>query len=491
MMVYAMEGKKAENKKTGREESESLSAKKGGDFSEWYNQIVQKAGLADYAPISGCMIIRPYGFAVWEKIQRWFDDRIKATGVSNAYFPLFIPERFLKKESEHFDGFVPEVAWVEKKDENEERYALRPTSETIMYDSYAKWIRSWRDLPLRINQWCNIIRWEVKATRLFLRTREFLWQEGHTAHAASGECDDEVALRAEQYRELIETQLAIPVIMGRKSRSETFAGADYTIALEALMPDGKGLQMATSHKLGQHFAKVFGIKFMDQDGEEKFVYQTSWGITTRTIGAVTMVHGDDKGLVLPPNIAPIQIVMVPIYDNTTKDEVIKECVKLKAALTHKFSVHLDDRDVCSPGRKFNEWEMKGVPLRIEIGPRDIKNGQVVFVRRDTAEKKPVKQSEVIEAAGAALHAIQENLYSRAKEAMLKNIKDAVSFTELEKLLEDKKMAKAHWCGDEACEASVKERTGATIRCIHSETDKGVCAACGKPAKSIAYFARAY
>jgi len=437
------------------------------------------------------MIIRPYGFAVWEKIQRWFDDRIKATGVANAYFPLFIPERFLKKESEHFEGFMPEVAWVEKKDEGEERYALRPTSETIMYDSYAKWIRSWRDLPLRINQWCNIIRWEVKATRLFLRTREFLWQEGHTAHATEEECEKEVSLRAAQYRELIETQLAIPVIMGKKSRSETFAGADYTIALEALMPDGRGLQMATSHKLGQHFAKVFGITFMDQEGKEKLVWQTSWGLTTRTIGALTMMHGDDKGLVLPPNIAPTQIVIIPIYDNITKHEVLKEGEKIKKKLETRFSVRLDDRDVYSPGWKFNEWEMKGVPLRIEIGPRDIKNKQVIFVRRDTAEKKSVKESEVVESVERTLHAIQENLYKKAQENMLANVREARTFAELEKLIENKKMVKCHWCGDEKCEASVKEKTGATIRCIEGEAKEGKCAACGKPAKVSVYFAKAY
>jgi len=492
-----MEHKKAVQKHEARktdgtkEEADKLKIKKSEDFSEWYNQLVQKSGLADYAPISGCMIIRPYGFAIWEKIQRWFDDRIKATGVSNAYFPLFIPERFLKKESEHFEGFMPEVAWIENKDEAEERYALRPTSETIMYDSYAKWIRSWRDLPLRINQWCNIIRWEVKATRLFLRTREFLWQEGHTAHATEEECEKEVALRASQYKELIETQLAIPVVMGKKSRSETFAGADYTIALEALMPDGRGLQMATSHKLGQHFAKVFDIKFMDDEGKERLVWQTSWGLTTRTIGALTMTHGDDKGLVLPPKIAPTQIVIIPIYDNDTKTAVLKEGEKIKKALEHKFSVRLDDRDVYSPGWKFNEWEMKGVPLRIEIGPRDIQNKQVVFVRRDTAEKKPVREGDVEHAAAAALEHIQENLFRKAKDFMTANIKDARSFDELEKLIQGKKMVRAHWCGYAECEEKTKEKTSATIRCIADETSEGKCAICGKPAKMTVLFAKAY
>jgi len=476
--------------KTAKEEAERLIPK-AEDFSEWYNQLVQKAKLADYAPISGCMIIRPYGFAIWEKIQHWFDQKIKATGVTNAYFPLFIPERFLHKESEHFEGFMPEVAWVEKKDDAEERYALRPTSETIMYDAYAKWIRSWRDLPLRINQWCNIVRWEVKATRLFLRTREFLWQEGHTAHATEEECEKEVALRANQYKELVETQMAIPVIMGKKSKSETFAGADYTIALEAFMPDGRGLQMATSHKLGQHFAKVFDIKFTDKEGKEKLVWQTSWGLSTRTIGAVVMVHGDDKGLVLPPNIAPIQAVIIPIYDNDTKKKVLEESAKLRKKLEAKFSVYLDDRDSYSPGWKFNEWEMQGVPIRIEIGPKDIKNRQVVLVRRDIGEKKPVKESEVEHALAKALDLMQENLYRKAKEFLSANIKDARTFEELEKLIHNKKMVRAHWCGYSECEEKTKEKTTATIRCIEGETKEGKCVVCGKPAKTMVYFAKAY
>lgn len=483
--------KRNEKKKTGKEEMESLKVSKASDFSEWYNQVVQKAGLADYAPISGCMIIKPYGFAIWEKIQRWFDDKIKSTGVVNAYFPIFIPERFLKKESEHFEGFMPEVAWVEKKDEKEERYALRPTSETIMYDSYANWIRSWRDLPIRINQWANIVRWEVKATRLFLRTREFLWQEGHTAHASEEESENEVSLRAKQYKELVETQMAIPVVMGKKSRSETFAGADYTIALEALMPDGRGLQMATSHKLGQHFAKVFNIKFTDNEGREKMVWQTSWGLSTRTIGAIVMVHGDDKGLVLPPKIAPIQVVIVPIYDNKTKRAVLKESEKLKKKLESKFNVRLDDRDIYSPGWKFNEWELKGVPIRLEIGPRDIKSKQVVLVRRDTREKKPVKESGIEKTVEKTLELIQENLYRKAKDFMKANTKDAGNFKELEKLIADRKMVRARWCWYADCEERVKGKTTATIRCIESETKEGKCAVCGKPAKAIVYFARAY
>ncbi|MEM5871241.1 MAG: proline--tRNA ligase [Candidatus Aenigmatarchaeota archaeon] len=476
-----------------KEEVQELKVSKSEDFSEWYNQVVQKATLADYAPISGCMIIRPYGYAIWEKIQKWFDKKLKETGVKNAYFPLFIPERFLKRESEHFEGFIPEVAWIEKKEESEERYALRPTSETIMYDSYAKWIRSWRDLPLRINQWCNIVRWEVKATRLFLRTREFLWQEGHTAHATKEECEEEVMLRAKIYKELIETQLAIPVIMGKKSKSETFAGADYTIALESLMPDGKGLQMATSHNLGQHFAKVFNIKFRDKDGKEKYVWQTSWGLTTRTIGAVVMVHGDDKGLVLPPRIAPIQVVIVPIYTKNTKEKIIKKCEEMEKKLKEReFDVYFDDREVYSPGWKFNDWELKGVPLRMEIGPKDLEKKQVILVRRDTNEKIEVKEKDVESAIKKLLDEIQNNLYRKAKEFLENNIKEAKSFSELEKLINNRKMIRSYWCGSEECERKVKEKTGATIRCIENENAKEKsCVICGNKAKNIVYFAKAY
>lgn len=479
--------------KKKKDEIEHIKVSKKDDFSEWYNQVVQKSGLADYAPISGCMVMRPYGYSLWENIRKWFDDEIKKTGVKNAYFPLFIPESFLKKEAEHFEGFVPEVAWIEKKDENEERYALRPTSETIVYDSYSKWIRSWRDLPLRINQWCNIVRWEVKATRLFLRTREFLWQEGHTAHASQKESEEEVSLRAEQYRQLVEEQLAIPVIMGKKSKSETFAGAEYTIALEALMPDGKGLQMATSHKLGQHFGKVFDIKFTDTDSEEKYVWQTSWGLSTRTIGALTMVHGDDKGLVIPPKVAPVKAVIIPIYDNETKDRVIKECRKMKGKLEKHFDVHLDERDSYSPGWKFNEWELKGVPLRLEIGPRDLKKKQTVMVRRDTGEKKTVKIRDTVKTVKKALVLIQGNVYRKAKKFLRDNTKNAGNFSELEKLVKGKKMARAYWCGSEKCEEKVKDRTSATIRCIDTESaeKEGKCVNCGEPSRTIVYFAKAY
>jgi prolyl-tRNA synthetase len=473
-----------------KEEVMELKVKKSENFSEWYSQVVVKSGLADYAPISGCMIIKPYGFAIWEKIREWFDGVLKSTGVSNAYFPMFIPETFLRKESEHFEGFVPEVAWIESK-EGEERYALRPTSETIMYDAYSKWIRSWRDLPLRINQWNNIVRWEVKATKLFLRTREFLWQEGHTAHTKGEEAEEEMMLRLKQYVDLASSQLAIPTLSGKKSESEKFAGALKTMTFEALMPDGKALQMGTSHNLGQHFAKVFDIRFRDKDGKEKYVWQTSWGISTRLIGAVVMVHGDDKGLILPPNIAPIQIIIIPIYDNKTRLKVLKAAKAIETSL-RKFSVELDDREEYSPGWKFNEWELKGVPLRIEIGPKDLRKRQVIFVRRDTGKKFPIKQTNLEKEAERFLKSIQKNLYEKAKRFLHENIKEAKNFKELEKLIKNKKMVKTYWCGSSECEEEIKDKTTATIRLIANENAKqGKCVLCGKRTKTIVYFAKAY
>jgi prolyl-tRNA synthetase len=469
-----------------------LSHKKMENFSEWYNELVVKSGLADYAPVAGCMIIKPYGYALWEKIQAWFDKKIKETGVENVYFPLFIPERFLKKEAEHFQGFVPEVAWVEKKTEDEERFALRPTSETIIYDTYSKWIRSWRNLPLRINQWCNIVRWEVKATRLFLRTREFLWQEGHTAHATEKEAEEEVMLRANQYKELIETQLAIPVILGKKSKSETFAGAVYTVSLEALMPDGKALQMGTSHNLGQNFSKSFNIQFLDKDEKKKYVWQTSWGFSTRLIGALVMIHGDDKGLIIPPNIAPIQIVIIPIFDTKTKKSVIEKAKSICEDLEKKFSVEVDLREEYTPGWKFYEWELKGIPLRIEIGPKDIEKKQVVFVRRDSGIKISVDENSVLKEAEKMLKDIQRSLFEKAKHFLDSNIVEVKNFSDFKKAIKNKKMIRASWCGSEECEESVKEETTATIRCIPFDQKKPAsCVFCGKPGKYIVYWAKGY
>ena len=365
-----------------------VTIKKNCDFSEWYTEVVLKSGLADYAPIKGCMIFREHSYAMWEKIQEVFNKKIRESGHRNVYFPLFIPESFLKKEAEHFEGFVPEVAWVTEGGSSplEERLAIRPTSETIIYATFAKWIRSWRDLPIKINQWCNIVRWETKATKPFLRTREFLWQEGHTAHATKEDADKEVMDILNHYRDIMENWLAIPVLVGVKTESEKFAGALYTTTLEAIMPDGKALQMGTSHNLGQNFAKVFEIKFIGEDEKEHHVWQTSWGISTRLIGAVVMVHGDDKGLVLPPKVAPVQVVIVPIpYKDADSTAIESKAKEIADKLKEKnLAVVLDDREEYTPGWKFNQWELKGVPVRIEIGPRDLKQQQVTVARRDTA-----------------------------------------------------------------------------------------------------------
>jgi len=354
-----------------KEENLGISIKKTEDFSEWYNEVVIKSELADHSPIKGFMIIRPRGYNIWMNIQNYFDRRIKNLGVQNAYFPLLIPERFFQKEAEHAKGFAPELAWISEKEEGE-RYALRPTSETIIYDSYSKWVRSWRDLPLRINQWCNVLRWEVKQTKLFLRTREFLWQEGHCVYETEDECNKEALLFLDEYKTLCVDLLAIPVLKGKKTEKEKFAGAKTTYTLEALMPDGKALQMGTSHNLGQNFAKAFGIKFLGKDEKEYIPWQNSWGFTTRLIGAMVMVHSDDKGLILPPRVAPTQIVIVPIYKSENKEKIMEKAHDIKNKLKD-YGIGLDGRDGYTPGWKFNEWELKGIPLRIEIGPKDIAN----------------------------------------------------------------------------------------------------------------------
>ena len=475
-----------------------ITVKKSQDFSEWYVQVVLKAELADYAPVKGCMIIRQDAYAVWEKIQEVVNQKIKATGHSNVYFPMFIPESFLKKEAEHFAGFTPEVAWVTQGGDSplDEKLAVRPTSETIMYATFSKWIRSWRDLPLKINQWCNIVRWETKATKLFLRTREFLWQEGHTAHATKEEAEKEVLYALSEYKDIMENYLAIPVIVGVKSDSEKFAGADYTTALEAMMPDGKALQMGTSHNLGQHFAHVFDIKFIGEDEKDHMVWQTSWGITTRTIGALVMIHGDDKGLILPPKIAPIQVVIVPIpFKGAEPAAIAAKAKEIADILTQKgLSVILDDRGEYTPGWKFNQWELKGVPLRIEIGPRDLKQEQVTMVRRDTKEKSFIKEIEVVAQAEKLLEEIQHNLYAKARIALEEKITAVKTYDEFKQVISGKGgFIKAAWCDNTECEAKIKEETGATIRVIpfEKEEPRTNCVYCGQKAKDVAYFARSY
>nr|HPN17164.1 proline--tRNA ligase [Candidatus Aminicenantes bacterium] len=389
---------------------------KSEDFSRWYAEIVQKAELADYSPMKGMMIIRPYGYAVWENIQKALDLRIKATGHVNAYFPLFIPESFLQKEAEHVEGFAPEVAWVTVggKEELEERLAVRPTSEAIIGPMYSKWIKSWRDLPILYNQWANIVRWE-KVTRPFLRTTEFLWQEGHTCHATAEEAEEETLKILNLYRDVCETELAIPVLSGHKTLREKFAGAQMTYAIEALMADGKALQMATSHNLGQHFAKAFDIKFEDRNQTLQYVWQTSWGMTTRTVGALIMCHGDDSGLRFPPRVAPIQVVIVPIAAGNWKETVLPAAQAAAEALTKAgLRVHLDAREEATPGWKFSEYEMRGVPLRLEIGPRDVKSGQAVCVRRDLKTKQAVPLAELTARIPALLDEIQAVLFKEAK-----------------------------------------------------------------------------
>jgi len=475
-----------------------VTVKKAEDFSEWYTQVVLKSGLADYAPIKGCMIFREHSYAIWEKIQETFNKKIKDKGHKNVYFPLFIPESFLKKEAEHFEGFVPEVAWITIGGDSplEEKLAIRPTSETIIYATFAKWIRSWRDLPLKLNQWCSVVRWETKATRLFLRTREFLWQEGHTAHAIKEEADSEVIEILNMYKDLMENYLAVPVFAGKKTEKEKFAGALYTTTLEAIMPDGKALQMGTSHNLGQNFSKVFDIKFIGEDEKEHYVWQTSWGMSTRVIGAVVMVHGDDKGLVLPPKIAPVQVVVVPIpYKGVDANLILTRANDIFEKLQKTgITVVLDDRAEYTPGWKFNEWELKGVPIRIEIGPRDIKRNQVTLARRDTFEKIAVKEGETVDAVVKTLEDIQNNLLIKAKKFLEEKTSTVRTCGEFKKILEKKGgFIRASWCTSSTCEEKIKEETGASIRLIPFEKEKpfSKCVYCGGEAKEVVYFARAY
>jgi len=475
-----------------------VTVKKSQDFAEWYVEVILKAGFADYAPVKGCMIVREDAYAIWEKIQETFNRRIKATGHRNVYFPMFIPESLLKKEAEHFAGFTPEVAWVSQggDTELEEKVAIRPTSETIMYATFSKWIRSWRDLPVKINQWCNIVRWETKSTRLFLRTREFLWQEGHTAHATKEEAEEEVMYALNEYRNIIENYLAIPVIAGVKSDSEKFAGALYTTSLEAMMPDGKALQMGTSHNLGQNFGKVFDVTYIGEDKTDHYVWQTSWGISTRLIGAMVMVHGDDKGLVIPPKVAPTQIVIIPIpFRGAEAALVVAKAKEIAETLKAKgFSIVLDDRQEYTPGWKFNQWELKGVPVRIEIGPRDLKQGQVVMVRRDSGQKIPIKEPDISASAESLLVEIQGNLYAKAKALMQEKTSSVQSYEEFKKILCEKGgFLKAAWCGSADCEAKIKDETGATIRVLPFEKEEPVscCIYCGQKAKETAYFGRSY
>lgn len=480
-----------------KEEQLGLSVKKSEDFNEWYNQLVLKADMIDYSSVSGCIVFKPNSYAIWEKIQHIINDKIRRSGHRNCYFPMFIPESLLKKEAEHIEGFSPEVAWVTKAGNTElsERLAIRPTSETIMYESFAKWVRSWRDLPLLLNQWNSVVRWEFKHAKPFLRTREFLWQEGHTVHATKEDAEREVMQQLFEYVDLVENFMAIPVVAGKKTDREKFAGADYTTTVEAFMPDGKALQMATSHMLGQNFAKVFDIKFLDKDEKEKHAYQTSWGLSTRTIGAIVMTHGDDKGLVLPPKIAPIQIVIIPIVFKETKEAVIAKAKEIAKKLKAKnYNIEIDDREGYTPGWKFNEWELKGVPLRIEIGPKDIEADQIVLVRRDNNEKTTIKTKDLEKKAEQALSDVQDSLFKKAREYLAKSIVEVHSFNDFVDAIKSKKMAKALFCGQNGCEGIIKDKAeGATCRCIPFEQKsvQGKCVQCGKEARFWALFGKGY
>lgn len=470
-------------------------ASKEEDFSQWYIDIVKKADLADYTPVKGCMVIKPYGYALWENMQQCLDRRIKATGHKNAYFPLFIPESLLKKEAEHVEGFAPEVAWVTHggNQKLEERLAVRPTSEAIIGSLYSKWIRSWRDLPVLINQWANIVRWE-KVTRPFLRTTEFLWQEGHTAHKNLEEAEEETLKILTIYKDYIEQDLAIPVIIGRKSKNEKFAGAMHTYTLEALMGDGKILQAGTSHNLGQNFARAFDIRFLDENQEEQFAWTTSWGTSTRLVGGIIMVHGDERGLKLPPKVASVQVVIVPIFFDKSKQEVMEKAEEYRDLLQEKFRVELDVRDSYTPGWKFNEWEMKGVPVRLEIGPRDLANNQVTAVRRDKGNKVVIPENELIPTLEKWMLDIQNNLFLQARTRLEENIRFTEDYESFKQIIEEKRgFIKAYWCGDEECEDHIKKETKATIRCIPLEErkERGKCIFCGKESSSLVYFGRAY
>ncbi len=467
---------------------------KSDDISKWYITVIRKADLVDYAPMKGMMVIKPYGYSIWENIQKHLDKMFKATGHKNAYFPLFIPESLLKKEAEHVEGFAPEVAWVTHggDEELEEKLAVRPTSESIICAMYSKWIRSWRDLPVLINQWVNVVRWE-KVTRPFLRTTEFLWQEGHTAHATKESALNETIQMINIYKTFIENYLAMPVVMGKKSNKEKFAGAEITYTVEALMPDGKALQAGTSHYLGTNFAKAFNIMFEDKDNKLKYVHQTSWGVSTRLIGGMVLTHGDNNGLILPPKIAPTQIVIIPIINKKTKEKVISTAEDLRNKLeSYGFSVLLDKREQYTPGWKYSDWEMRGVPLRIEIGPKDIEKNQFITVKRNTREKIALSLDSEPQNLQQILDSIQNELFSKAKNFLEKNTHYTEDFQEFKKIKEEKRgFIRAPWCGDEKCELKIKEETTATIRAIEETNDNKKCIVCGKPAKFVPFFAKAY
>ena len=474
-----------------------ITVKKSVDFSDWYTQCVIKSGIADYSPGKGFIILRPYGYAIWENIKEILDDQFKKTGHKNGFLPVLIPESLLTVEKNHFEGFMPEVYWVTKSGNNDlgEKLAVRPTSETLAYSMFSKWISSYRDLPLKLNFWNSALRAEIKSTKPLIRNSEFLWQEGHTAHSNEKEASDEVRMILDLYKMLIEEYLAIPTVSGLKTDKEKFVGANYTTCLESLMPDGKALQMATSHNLAQNFSKPFEIKFLDKDTAEHLVWQTSWGISWRVIGALIMVHGDDKGLILPPKISPTQVIIVPIYKDESKEIVKEKAYELENKLKDSnIRAYTDDRDEYTSGWKFNEWEMKGVPLRVNIGIRDIREEQVELVRRDTKERFYVKEKDLVNETLSILENIQSNMYHLAKNYLVTNTRNATRLDELLSMLDSSGgFVACSWCGKRECEDLVKEKTTADIRIIPFNTKKNIssCIACGKEGTTEVYFGRAY
>ena len=475
-----------------------ITVKKDQDFSEWYTQLLQKAELIEYSAVSGCYILRPNAYHIWEKVQEFFDKLIKADGVKNAYFPLFIPESLLVKEEKHIQGFAAEVAWVESGGNSklQERLAVRPTSETIINDSYAKWIRSHQDLPLRLNQWCNVVRWEFKHPVPFLRSREFLWQEGHTAYATKAEAMKETYTILDFYEKVFTELYAVPVLKGMKAKTETFAGAEYSLSLEAFLPNGKAVQGCTSHHLGQNFAKAFNITFQDEKQQSQHVWQNSWGLTTRLLGILIMMHSDDRGLVLPPRLALTQVVIVPILFDDSRVKVLKEAQKIKTLLGRKgISVHLDDREGYTPGWKFNEWEMKGIPVRIEIGPRDLENKKATVVRRDTGEKQTLPFSALDTEVRMILEQMQQDLYVKAEKFLKQSITKTENMKDTEKVIASGKIAFAPWCGTERCEEKWKEKMGA--KSLNAPVEQPAlkkeqpCFACKEKANSWFYIGKSY
>ena len=463
------------------------------DFAQWYTDIVLKAELADYTAVKGFIAIRPYGYRIWENIQEYADKRFKEHGVKNVSMPVLIPESLLNKEKDHVEGFAPEVAWVTigGGEKLEERLCIRPTSETIFSTMYSKWLNSWRDLPYLYNQWCSVLRWE-KETRPFLRSREFLWQEGHTIHETAEEAKQFTLDMLEVYADVVENLLAIPVLKGQKTKKEQFAGAEATYTVETLMHDGRALQGGTSHYFGQNFTKAFDVKFQNRNGEQEYAYQTSWGISTRLIGAVIMAHGDNRGLKLPPYVAPIQVVIVPIAQE--KGNVLEEAGKIQEKLKEKFRVELDDRDNYTVGYKFNDWEMKGVPVRIEIGPKEIEHGEVIVTRRDTLEKMPVKIDELPEKMEELLKDIHNSMFNACKKRMEEKTTVALNMEEFEKNInENQGFVKTMWCGSQECEDKIKELTGAPSRCIPFEQEHlaDTCVCCGKKADKMVVWGRQY